>query len=132
MIGFEAAVGLIFGTKKSRLIEVKRQERFLPIKFISDLWLLRSNFMKLDEETSSLHQIKEKKPTIKIPETFISNLEEFEEKIADGGESTDFSELEELNWKAKDGKIGRDVKFKGKITITENNSIIKDNETIQE
>ncbi|MCC7574694.1 UTP--glucose-1-phosphate uridylyltransferase [Candidatus Woesearchaeota archaeon] len=130
MIGFEAAIGLIFGIKPSKLIEVKRQQRFLPIKYLSDLWLLRSNFMKLQEETSAVHQIKEKKPIMKIPETFLKNLEDFEQKIADGGETTNFEELEELKWDAKDGKIGRNVTFKGKITITEQNHNIKDNEVI--
>lgn len=131
MIGFEAAIGLIHGIKKSTLIQVPRKERFLPIKFLSDLWLLRSNFMKLDKETSSVQQIKEQKPIIKIPETFLANLEDYNNKIADGGETTNFEELQTLMWEAKDGKIGSNVTFKGNITIKEQQSTIKDNEVIE-
>jgi len=130
MFGFEAAIALIFGTVKSKLIEVPRQERFIPIKFLSDLWLLRSNFMILNKETWAIQQIKKDKPRIILPETFISNLEEFQEKIADEGETTNFSELKSLTWLAKDGKIGKNVTFKGDITITNKNSNIPDNKII--
>jgi UTP--glucose-1-phosphate uridylyltransferase len=131
MFGFEAAIGLIFGIKKSKLILVDRQKRFLPIKFLSDLWLLRSNFMILDKETWSVYQQKNKKPLISLPKTFISNLDEFNNKIADNGKTTNFKDLEILNWIAKDGKVGSNVTFKGKIIINEENSIIKDNEIIE-
>ena len=117
MFGFEAAIGLIFGIKKSALIKVERQKRFLPIKFLSDLWLLRSNFMKLNKEDWSVQQIKKQKPKITINPEFISNLEEFEEKIPDGGETTDFSELESLKIELNDGKIKPNTEFKGKITL---------------
>jgi UTP--glucose-1-phosphate uridylyltransferase len=130
MIGFEAAIGLIFGIKKSTLIKVERQKRFLPIKYLSDLWLLRSNFMQLNEEDWSIMQIKKQKPKININPKFISNLEEFEEKIANGGASTDFSELESLNWEAEDGRVGCNVAFKGNITITNKNSNIENNTII--
>lgn len=132
MFGFEAAIGLIFGIKKSILIEVERQKRFLPIKFLSDLWLLRSNFMTLNEETWAVSQEKNKKPLIKINSEFLPNLEEFEQKIADGGETTDFKELDSLNWESKKGNVGSNVSFKGKITINDETSIIKDNETIEQ
>ncbi len=132
MIGFEAAIGLIFGIKKSKLIEVKREERFIPIKYLTDLLLLRSNFTELNEDTWTITQERKQKPEINIPQTFISNLEEFEEKIADGGETTNLKELKSLNWQANNGKIGSNTTFKGNITITEENSIIKDNETITE
>ena len=132
MIGFEAAIGLVFGIKKSTLIKVDRQKRFLPIKYLSDLWLLRSNFMQLNEEDWSVTQIKKQKPQITINEKFISNLDEYEEKIADGGESTDFSELESLKWEAEEGRVGSNVKFKGNITITNKNSNIQSNTTIKQ
>lgn len=131
MFGFEAAIGLIFGIKESRLIVVERQKRFLPIKFLSDLWLLRSNFMTLNEETWAVTQEKNKKPLIKINPEFISNLEDFEQKIADGGETTDFKELDSLKWESKNGEVGSNVTFKGNIIIKENNDNIKNNEIIQ-
>lgn len=130
MFGFEAAIGLVFGIKKSALIKVSRQKRFIPIKFLSDLWLLRSNYIKLNEEDSSMQQTKKTKPQITINNKFISNLEDFEQKIADGGETTDFLELESLTWEAEHGRVGSNVKFKGNITITNENSNIKDNEEI--
>jgi len=130
VFGFEGAVGLVFGLKKSSLIAVDRQTRFLPIKYLSDLWLLRSNFMVLDKETSCVHQIKLIRPQIKLPESFIKNIDDFNKKIADGGETTDFSELESLDWQAKDGKVESNVKFIGKVTIKEENSIINENNTI--
>ncbi|MFP4568034.1 MAG: UTP--glucose-1-phosphate uridylyltransferase [Candidatus Woesearchaeota archaeon] len=131
MIGFEAAIGLIFGLKKSILINVNRQKRFIPIKFLSDLWLLRSNYMPLNEETWAVTQITQHKPQITINKKFISNLDEFEEKIADGGETTNFKELQSLNWLAAEGRVGSNVTFIGNITITEENSNIKNNEIIK-
>lgn len=88
--------------------------------------------MKLDKETSSVQQIKEQKPIIKIPETFLANLDDYNNKIVDGGETTNFEELQTLTWQAKDGKIGSNVTFKGNITIKEEQSTIKDNEVIEE
>ena len=131
MFGFEAAIGLVFGIKKSSLIVVERQRRFIPIKYLSDLWLLRSNFIELNKEDWSIIQTKKTKPNIQINPKFISNLEEFEEKIADGGETTNFKELESLNWNAEEGKVGSNVTFKGNITITKENSNIKDNEVVE-
>jgi hypothetical protein len=92
--------------------------------------LLRSNFMILDKETWSVYQLKNKKPLISLPETFISNLNEFNEKIADSGKTTNFKDLEILKWVAKDGKVGSNVTFKGKVIIDEKNSIIKNNEIV--
>ena len=93
--------------------------------------MLRSNFITLNEEDYSIKQ-ENKKPIMKMNPEFISNLEEFEQKIADGGETTNFKELKSLNWEAKNGSIGRNVTFKGNITINEENSHIKDNEIIEE
>ena len=131
MFGFEAAIGLIFGIKKSKLILVNRETRFLPIKFLSDLWLLRSNFMTLDKESWSVYQEKNVKPIIEISNQFISNLEDFDNKIADEGRTTNFKDLISLKWIAKDGKIGSNVTFKGNVIIDEDNCIIKDNEIIE-
>jgi UTP--glucose-1-phosphate uridylyltransferase len=130
MFGFEAAIGLIFGLKKSKLLLVKREKRFLPIKFLSDLWLLRSNFMLLDKETWAVYQEKNKKPTMIISDKFISNLDDFNEKIADGGKTTNFKDLISLKWNAKEGKVGSNVTFKGNIIVNEENCIIDDNKII--
>ena len=115
VFGFEGAVGLVFGLKNSALLVVDRQKRFLPIKFLSDLWLLRSNFMILDKKTSSVSQMKLMKPVISLPDSFLSNIDDFENKIADGGVTTDFSELDSLIWNASDGKVGSNVKFVGML-----------------
>ncbi len=130
VFGFEAAIGLVFGMKKSALINVQRQERFIPIKFLSDLWLLRSNFIKLDTKTWSVYQQKQRKPQIKLNEEFISNLEDFNTKIADGGETTDFLELESLDWQAQTGNVESKVKFKGKVVITQENCYVKEGEVV--
>lgn len=131
MFGFEAAIGLIFGLKNSKLLLVKREKRFLPIKFLSDLWLLRSNFMFLDKETWSVYQEKNKKPIISLNQKFISNLDDFNENISDGGKTTNFKDLISLNWNAKDGKVGSNVTFKGSVIINEENCIIENNEIIE-
>lgn len=130
VFGFEGAVGLVFGLKNSSLLVVDRQIRFLPIKFLSDLWLLRSNFMILDNKTSSVRQMKLMKPVMNIPESFLANIDDFENKVADGGTTTDFSELESLTWNATDGKVGSNVKFVGNVIIEEDNNVISDDSII--
>jgi hypothetical protein len=52
-------------------------------------------------------------------------------KISDGGASTDFSDLISLDWKAKDGHVGKNVKFSGRAIVTDENSEISDDSHIK-
>ncbi|MBN2881515.1 UTP--glucose-1-phosphate uridylyltransferase [Candidatus Woesearchaeota archaeon] len=131
MFGFEAAVGLVCGTKKSGLISVDRQKRFLPIKYLADYWLLKSNFISFNSETSCAYQVGEDKPLLNIPESFLGNIDDFNSKIADGGTTTDFLELKSLTWNAKDGKVGSNVKFIGDVVITEEKSVIENDSLVK-
>ena len=125
--GFESAIGLVFGIKDSAIIAVDRSRRFCPVKFLSDLWILRSNFYVYDRSLHLVWQAKTRKPQLTIPATFLGNVADIDAKISEGGKSTDFLDLISLDWKAKDGRVGKNVAFSGTVVIDEGKSIIKDN-----
>lgn len=128
--GFESAIGLVFGIKNSAIVAIDRTKRFCPVKFLSDLWLLRSNAFGYDPSGSTVFQEILVKPKLNIPVTFLGKVHDLDSKVAGGGESTDFIDLASLDWKAKDGHVGRNVKFSGHVVVEEDSSEIDDDSDI--
>lgn len=128
--GFESAIGLVFGIEHSAIVAIDRTKRFCPVKFLSDLWLLRSNAFVYDSVNSTVYQEMLVKPVLNISSTFLGKVHDLDSKVGDGGENTDFLDLVSLDWKAKDGNVGKNVKFSGRVVIEEGSETIDDDSEI--
>jgi UTP--glucose-1-phosphate uridylyltransferase len=78
----ESAMGAaIAGFARTQAIEVSRQ-RFLPVKTLSDLLLLRSDLYRLDEQSQLQVVTQEPLPSVRLDPRFYSTYEDFAERFA--------------------------------------------------
>ncbi|MFC1517937.1 UTP--glucose-1-phosphate uridylyltransferase [Candidatus Margulisiibacteriota bacterium] len=143
---FERIAGEMMLFLKSSILATDRNLRFNPSKFITDLWLQRSDWCVLKKgqvcpaQDEKGHYIR--KPYLKIGESILKSVIDLEERIAAGGRNTSLREVKKLvigGPKKKfdvygDVRIGKNVKFKGDVEIIfegpNSDLIISDNAVI--
>lgn len=126
---FERIAGEMMQFLKSSIIATDRNERFNPSKFITDLWLQRSDWCEFVEgkllPTKDEQDNYIKKPYLKIGKHILSRITDLEENVAAGGRNTSLKQVQSLiigGPKDKfdlygDIRIGNNVVFKGNVEI---------------
>ncbi len=145
---FERISGEMMQFLKSSIIATDRNVRFNPSKFISDLWLQRSDWCELREGRvfPALDAKGQyiKKPLLKVGKKILSTVTDLEERISGGGRNTSLKQVKKLVIGGAghhfdefgDIRIGSNVTFKGHVEIVfegpNADLIISDNATIED
>jgi UTP--glucose-1-phosphate uridylyltransferase len=126
---FERISGEMMQFLKSSIIATDRNVRFNPSKFISDLWLQRSDWCELRDgrvvpaRDGTGHYVK--KPLLKIGRHILNSVTDLEERVAGGGRNTSLKHVKHLYIGGVghhfddhgDVRIGNNVTFKGKVEV---------------
>jgi UTP--glucose-1-phosphate uridylyltransferase len=145
---FERISGEMMQFLKSSIIATDRNVRFNPSKFISDLWLQRSDWCELKDGRVVPAQDEKgryvKKPLLKIGRHILNSVTDLEERVAGGGRNTSLKHVKHLYIGGAghhfdehgDVRIGNNVTFKGKVEISfegpNADLIISDNVVIED